>query len=112
MTYLARMIVYLLNSDMDWMKTFPYKWQLADITFGFSALSCGAIFWLISVGMTSPLWIIMAVTSLSIGVACTLTGSIWCCIAIRRSRLDVDLCGHARECEAETLTSEATEMIR
>ena len=97
---------------MKWITTFPYKLQVAEIVIGLSTISCGVIFLLISVGVTSPLWIIMAGTSMCIGALCTVTGAIWCWCSTRRSRSDHDLYGRVRECEVETLTSEATEMIR
>jgi hypothetical protein len=97
---------------MSWVKNFPYKWQVAEIALGILSLSCGAIFLLISVGVTSQLWIIMAGTSFGVGVLCTLTGAIWCCWAIRTSGSDYDIYGRVNDFEATTMTSETTEVIR
>ena len=95
---------------MIWIQTFPYKCQVATIIIGLSAVSCGIIFWLIALGMTSPMWKIMAISSLIVGATCTLTGSIWCCCAVQSTGSDVY--GQFKEGEAETQISEATEMIR
>ena len=95
---------------MVWIQTFPYKCQVATIIIGLSAVSCGIIFWLIALGMTSPMWKIMAISSLILGATCTLTGSIWCCCAVQSTGSDVY--GQFKEGEADTQISEATEMIR
>ena len=103
-------LVWFQTLIMVWISTFPYKCQVAAIIIGLSAVSCGIIFWLIAMGMTSPMWQIMAISSLIFGATCTLTGSIWCCCAVHRTGSDVY--GQFKEGEAETQISEATEMIR
>jgi hypothetical protein len=44
---------------MTWCKTFPYKWQAAEIGFGLVAFVSGGIFLMISLGSQSPLWTIL-----------------------------------------------------
>lgn len=93
------------SSTMGWLKSFPYKWQVAEITLGLSTLVCGAVFFLISRGVTSPLWIILAGTFLCIGVVCTLMGASWCCWSLQRIQTDHEVYGKIKDCEIETLTS-------
>ena len=97
---------------MEWFRTFPYKLQVAEIALGLCCIVSGAIFSLIAVGISSPLWRIMAGTTLCIGIVCTIMGSIWCCWLVKRARLHGEIYCKTRDCEAETMTSEATEMIR
>jgi hypothetical protein len=97
---------------MDWIKTFPYKIQLSQITLGFTIFTCGTVFYLISFGMKTSLWITMAVTSLCIGTMCVSAGAIWCYYVIHRSPTDKDSGVRVKNGEVETLTSEATEMIK
>ena len=58
------------------------------------------------------MWKILAGLSVFIGAVCTGTGTIWCCLSVKRTRSNYDIYGRVRECEIETLTSEATDMIR
>ena len=97
------------NADMDGVLTFPHKCPLAQIALGLCALVTGAVFALIVVGVHTLLWEILMATSLSVGVLCTLTGSLWCWYSVRRPQTNLHLSGRLRECE-ETVTSEATEI--
>ena len=54
----------------------------------------------------------MAVTSLCIGTMCVSAGAIWCYYVIHRSPTDKDSGVRVKNGEVETLTSEATEMIK
>ncbi len=90
---------------MGCVQSFLYKWQVAEITLGLSTLVCGAIFFLISRGNSSPLWIILTGTFLCIGVVCTIMGAVWCCWSLQQVRKDHEVYGNIKDCEIETLTS-------
>ena len=97
---------------MGWFASFPYKWQTLEIACGLTSLVSGAVFFLISVGARSPLWKILGGTFCSIGVLLTLVGVSWCCYAIRTTSADNDMYCRGRDYEAETLTTEGTDLYR
>ena len=97
---------------MNWFKQFPYKWQIADIILGFCAIVCSCVFFLISVGLPSSLWRTMALTLACIGALCTVTGAVWCCWAVKQSRLNPDFYSSKPRENEVTWTSEATEMLK
>ena len=89
---------------MAWLRSFPYKWQVAGITLGVVNLVSASVFFLISRGLTSSLWIIMSAIFLSTGVLCSLSGAIWCCVSIRHVRREHSVYGRFKDSEAEMLT--------
>jgi len=89
---------------MGWLTSFPYKWQVAEITLGVVILICACAFFLLSCGVTSPLWLIMAATSLFIGSVCTISGVIWCLWSLRHAESEYDVYGRIKDGETDTLT--------
>ena len=89
---------------MGWMTSFPYKWQVLEITLGLVNLVSASVFFLISRGLMSPLWIILAATFLCIGAICTLTGAIWCYWSVKEVHREHNVYGKFKDCETETLT--------
>ena len=76
---------------MDWYKLYPFKWQVVNIALGLCGVVCAGIFLLISVGLSDVVWRILAGISACIGVICILTGTIWCCKAVNKTRLNPEL---------------------
>ena len=89
---------------MGWLTSFPYKWQVLEITLGLVTLVGAGVFFLISRGMTSPLWLIMAATSVCIGSVCTVTGTVWCLWSLRHAEREHEIYGRIKDGETDTLT--------
>ena len=91
---------------------FPYTWQIVQISAGLSSIVCACVFFLISVGAPSAFWKIMGGILLCLGCICTGAGAVWCYLSVNRIRTDYDIYGRVKECEVETLTSEAADAVR
>ncbi len=101
-----------MQTESLWIRSFPFKWPVSLITVGLCGLFCGVTFLLIATGASDRVWLILGLAFTLAGGLGALMGSLLCVWCVRKARRNPELFGPAREYEAETCISDATEIAR
>ena len=68
------------------IRNFSYKSQTCAMALGISFLITGFVFLLIAVGASALLWKVLGCSFVGLGLVLTLSGGIWCYVAVRRNQ--------------------------